>query len=419
MKGYRLLLWSLGLAALGALLYGLLAEDPGYLLLEWRDYSVESTAVAALALIAGVWLLLRVALAVLLWPLRAWRRHGERSARRRLADGISAAQRGEHATALKLLNRAARRARFRVPALVAATDSARALSDEIAEQRALAALEAEDPEAARLARARGLLCQGQVAAALELLRAAMEPAAPALRIERTRAALAQGEASIALADLKALKAAGACVPTSLEVEVQCATLRHSADIEALRQHMAELPRVARTQAAPVAAFAARARALAAADVADDAIEHALRRHWDEVLVADYGHQAQGSQRERIRRAEAWLDEHPDSPALQLALGRLCRIDGLWGKAEAHLLRASHGPHAAAAWEELALAFVAQGEELRARQALQNAFAVQRGEAASALAVRPRSLANPGSESLERRSSMGVPLLADGSAPQAD
>jgi sugar/nucleoside kinase (ribokinase family) len=36
----------------GALLFGLLAEDPGYLLLEWRGYAIESTAVAALALAA-------------------------------------------------------------------------------------------------------------------------------------------------------------------------------------------------------------------------------------------------------------------------------------------------------------------------------------------------------------------------------
>lgn len=419
MKGYRLLLWSLGLAALGALLYGLLADDPGYLLLEWRDYSIESTAVAALALVLVGWLLLRVLMAVLLWPLRAWRRHGERSARRRLAAGLRAAQRGEHASALKLLNRAARRFRFRVPALVAAIDSARALGDEAAEQRALAILQSDEPEAARQTRADALVAQGHTGTALELLREAAEPPAPALRLLRIRAALAEGEVGIAQADLRALKAAGACLPATLEIEVQCAMLRHSPDLAVLQQRFAELPRALRSQVEVAAAFSARARGFDAAAVADDAVELALRKHWDERLVADYGRAGRDSQRERIRTAEDWLQEHPDSAALQLALGRLCRIDGLWGKAEAHLLRASHGRFAADAWEELALALVAQGEELRARQALQNALAAQRGQGVSALASRPRHLPSNGSEAIERRSSMGVPLLADGSTPEAE
>lgn len=419
MKSYRLLLWGLGLAALGALLFGLLAEDPGYLLLEWRGYAIESTAVTALALVAAAWLLLRVLLGLLLWPLRAWRRHGERTARRRLADGLLAAQRGEHATALKLFNRAARRARFRVPALAAAAESARALADDAAELRALSALDEADAESARLARARSLLARGDAAAALVLLRAAAEPPAPAVRIERIRAALAEGEAGAALQDLRALKASAAAVPAELEAETLAAALRHSPDLELLRQRMAELPRGARIEPRLVAAFADRARALDAPELADDAIEQALRKQWDEPLVADYGRAGRGDQRERIRRAEAWLEEHPDSPALQLALGRLCRIDGLWGKAEAHLLRASQGAHAAVAWEELALAFVAQGEELRARQALQNALAAQRGQAPSTLSARARTAIGVGSEAIERRSSMGVPLLADGSAPQAD
>lgn len=419
MRGYRLLLWSLALAALGALLYGVLADDPGYLLLEWRSYSIESTAVAALALVLAGWLLLRVLMAVLLWPLRAWRRHGERSARRRLADGLRAAQRGEHATALKLLNRAARRARFRVPALVTAVASARALGDEAAEQRALASLEAEDAEAARQARAAALLEQGNSGAALALLQAAAEPPAPALRLLRIRAALAEAEASAALADLRALKAAGVSLPDALELEVHCALLRHAPDLQALQLRLAELPRAQRSQVPIAAAFSARARSFDAAALADDAVEQALRKQWDEALVADYGRAAQGNQRERIRTAEDWLQAHPDSAALQLALGRLCRIDGLWGKAEAHLLRASQGRFAAEAWEELALALVAQGEEARARQALQNALAARRGQAVSALAPRPRSLASTGSEAIERRSTMGVPLLADGSAPEAD
>lgn len=418
MKAYRLLLWVLALAALGALLYGLLAADPGYLLIEWRGYALETSLVAGLGLALMAWIGFRLMLALLAWPLRAWRRHGERSARRRLADGLLAAQRGEHASALKLLNRAARRPRFRVPAQIAAFASAQALDDEAAAARILEQLREAEPEAARLCEVEALLARGESAAALALAQRASEPPAPALRLLRMRAALAEGEASAAASDLRALKAAGQPVSSEIETAVHLGLLRHSPDLPVLQQRYAELPKAVRGEPQRVAAFCQRARALGGASEADDAIEQTLRRDWHEALAADYGRSASGSQRERIRRAEAWLEEHPDSPALQLALGRLCRIDGLWGKAEAHLLRACQGPHAALAWEELGLALSAQNEDARARQALANALAAARGEPSSPLTPRPRALPGATSEAVERRSSMGVPLLADGSAPEA-
>jgi HemY protein len=419
MKAFRLLLWVLGLAALGALIYSVLADDPGYLLIEWRGYSLEATLVTALGLLLATWVLFRLMLALLLWPLRAWRRHGERSARRRLADGLRALQRGEHALALKLCSRAARRERLRVPALVAAVQAARALGDDSSADALLLQLDAADAEAARQARAEGLLQTGQIGAARSLLHEAVEPLSPALRRLRIEAALRDAEPSAAATDLRVLKPAlTASVYAELEQRVQIALLSHSSDLSLLRQRFAELPKSARSEAGVVTAFCHAARALGGASDADDALEHVLRRSWHESLAADYGRAAEAPQRDRIRRVEAWLEERPDSPALQLALGRLCRIDGLWGKAESHLLRASHGPYAAAAWEELGLALSAQGEDARARQALQNALASARGQASTALAPRQRALRGGESQAIERRSSMGVPLLADGSAPEA-
>jgi len=99
------------------------------------------------------------------------------------------------------------------------------------------------------------------------------------------------------------------------------------------------------------------------------------------------------------------------------LGRLCREDGLWGKAEAYLQSALQFDARADAWEELAATLAAQGEEPRARRALQNTLRVQRGEAATPLPNRPRVAATAPQPVLESRSSMGVPMLSVDSSPE--
>ncbi|MFK7963399.1 MAG: heme biosynthesis HemY N-terminal domain-containing protein [Burkholderiaceae bacterium] len=43
--------------------------------------------------------------------------------------------------------------------------------------------------------------------------------------------------------------------------------------------------------------------------------------------------------DKLAMAERWLVRHPDNPLVLATLGRLCLIEGLWGKAEAFLKRA--------------------------------------------------------------------------------
>jgi HemY protein len=66
------------------------------------------------------------------------------------------------------------------------------------------------------------------------------------------------------------------------------------------------------------------------------IEDALDEQWDSGLAALYGDCAQGDALGRIARAEKWLHEQPGDAALLLTLGRLCRYQQLWGKAESYL-----------------------------------------------------------------------------------
>ena len=82
-----------------------------------------------------------------------------------------------------------------------------------------------------------------------------------------------------------------------------------------------------------------ARLLIAADDCLNAqriVEDALDEEWDSSLVAVYGECKGGDVLGRIAQGEDWLKRHPRDAQLLLTLGRLCRQQQLWGKAQSYL-----------------------------------------------------------------------------------
>jgi len=62
----------------------------------------------------------------------------------------------------------------------------------------------------------------------------------------------------------------------------------------------------------------------------------LNRHWDERLVHLYGDVQEEDVSAQQTQAERWLEEHPEDAALLLALGKISRRNQLWGKARSCL-----------------------------------------------------------------------------------
>lgn len=62
----------------------------------------------------------------------------------------------------------------------------------------------------------------------------------------------------------------------------------------------------------------------------------LAARWDSELVQLCGQMGGDDPTAANARAEKWLPEHPGDAQLLLALGRLCRSQRLWGKAENYL-----------------------------------------------------------------------------------
>ncbi|MGE5386730.1 MAG: heme biosynthesis HemY N-terminal domain-containing protein [Betaproteobacteria bacterium] len=74
----------------------------------------------------------------------------------------------------------------------------------------------------------------------------------------------------------------------------------------------------------------------AADVIETQLDNGQEESWHDDLITLYGMLAGSELTARIARAERWLQGRPRDAGLLLALGRLCRRQRLWGKAQSYL-----------------------------------------------------------------------------------
>ena len=417
MRWFWNILLVLALAAAGALLYQHLAADPGHVQLVWRGWVLESTGVVAVLAL----LLALLAVALLLWllrlPLRLLRRRRQRQARERLAGGLMALHEGRWLRAEKQLLAAARDRALRLPALLHAARAAEARGDHARAQLLLTrAGDADGDTALLLIGVERLLEEDRAALACERLEAAAQrgPLPPRGVELRLRALAASGRADEALGMLGSLRRSQVLEGTrldALERQLAARALHDAHSSDELQQRWDGLSRALRGHPEVVDAFAARAPEFGLDENAAAAIEQVHKRGWSDPLAARYGQLAAAAPTKRLRRAEEWLLAHPDSPQLLVALGHLCRLEQLWGKAEDYLERALARGGGAAAWEELARLHVDRDDEPRARRALDNALRSARGEAALLLPGRgigkPTALDQP----REERDAHGVPRLS--------
>lgn len=114
----------------------------------------------------------------------------------------------------------------------------------------------------------------------------------------------------------------------------------------------------------------------AGDLAEPLIRNALRRYWSEPLVRYYGLLKSADSKAQLAHAEAWLSNHENNGVLLLTLGRLCLRNGLWGKARSYLEASVGAGQLPEAYNELGFLLEQMGEADKAiecyRQGLLNA-----------------------------------------------
>lgn len=418
MKPYRSLVIALLAAVAGVLgAQWLAAQDPatlGRVIVRagGLDYSTTLPAAALLLLVGGL-------LVALLWqalrlPFRTWGRYRKRQSRARLLDGLRALQCGQWTRSERLLSTAGREPRSGPVALAAAVRAADSRGDEEAASAWLAALERSDPTLHAVLQGERLLERGRPVDAVNALDvAAAQPLPPRGLVLRTRALMEIGRAGEAYGLLGALRqqsALPAAELAALEIELAARSLAEAADANLLAERWESLPKPLRAEAPVVAAYAVRAAALRWHDAALRHLDHALDTQWDESLVELYGRLPIGHIDSRRASVQRWLQAHPASPALLLALARLARQQGQWAQAQEFLHRAIAQGGGADAWEELGHGLAAAGDAGLAARAYANALCVARGEPAEELPGRDLRERIHDLAVVEERDEFGLPRL---------
>lgn len=419
MNLWRWILLLVAVAAVAAFGWHWVAEDPGYVLVRLRGWQAELSVVAAAVALLLLWGLLALAVRLVRWPFGALSRRHRRISRQRLGDGLVALMEGRHGDAERDLNRASRLDSLRGPALLASAEAASRRGENSRALEALAEAGQSAPRAARVLRARVLRRDGKAAEALALLAPEADAGSlsPGGWRELAIAALATGDFRRAREALEPLQKSGALGSKNyalLEGQVLAASLRAAPDGAALNQLWSQLPKAQRRAPAAIDAYARAAAGYGMVLAAMDEVESALRRDWSPLLIETYGVLGEDNLDARLRRAETWLDTHPNDPYLLLTLGRMCVRLKLWSKAHAYLERSLALKPTADVWEALGDAYAGEGDDALAQQCYRNALAFHRGVAVTPLPQDklrgPRLDTRP--VAVEERSEHGVPRLRE-------
>ncbi|UPG95018.1 heme biosynthesis protein HemY [Luteibacter aegosomatissinici] len=416
MKLWRWIVGLILVAVIAAFAWHWVADDPGYVMIHLRGTTLQMTVVTAVVLLLVAWAAIAFLVALIRWPFGAMNSRHRRLSRQRLADGLVALIEGRHGEAERDLNRAARYPSVRGPALLAAAEAAERHGESSRAIETLDLAAQETPRAARVLRARLMRRTGRAAEGAALLAPEANSGAltPAGWVEFAEASLASGDARNAMRALEPLRKSGelgASAFNELESRVVTAAIVAQPDGASLSAFWSQLPKGQRRLPAAIDAYARQAMRYGQSMAAMDEIESALRREWSPELVATYGGMGAEDLEQRVRRAEAWVDTHPNDAVLLTAVGRMCVRMHLWGKARPYLERALAIAPSAVAWEALGDVYVGEQQPELAQRCYRNAFALARGEAAESLPELRMGRIDTRVTAVEERDQHGVPRLS--------
>jgi HemY protein len=417
----RWLLGGLLAIAAGGVLASLIAHDPGYFLVAWGRYSLETSFWVGLLLLVVIHLCVRGTVRALAWM----RRHGVglggfmvqrrlRLARARTRSGLLALAHGDLEQARAELARAAPDADEPLVNYLNAARIAEA-QDDLPGRDALLDAAARLPDAARevaLLRAELLLGRGDAAQALALLQglpegpvAGADAAARALGlVARCHRLLGDAEAlAQVLPAVRRRRALSATAIATLEADLLIrrllGTWPGAADATASpaagrgvadARHVAQVWKTAsREQRARPDVIAAGARAYARAGVPERAealLREALDAGLQPDLLMEYASLLVDSTRQ-LGQLRRWRDRHPGDVPLLLALARVAARAGNVVEARAALEDVLARTPSAPAATELGRLLLAGGDAAAAARQFEAALGIDGGPGTGGVVAR--------------------------------
>jgi len=373
---------------LGAGMVALIDSEPGYLLVAYRDYTVETSLWIGLLLIALIVLTLYAALrllhrvlaspgSLLFWATSRKRRQAARLTNRGLMNFIE----GNWKQARRQLQRGAQ------------YSDAPAFNHLMAPR---ASFQLEDRSQMRGDLEAALASDSQSAAAVDLVQAELQ--LQSAQYGRALASLDRAETSgsrtpqslrlrskalLALSDWEGLRA---LLPDLQKHEVlsarKLARLRRETAVRLLRVAAGDLgdntvtalqrawkqtPTDLQNDERVLHRYVALLASAGATEEALSLIVRILKKRWDSVLVEQFGRLPGKNPQQQLALAEGWLVGREKEPTLLLCLGRLAARQRLWGQARDYFERSISVDPGDAACAELGRLLAASGDYLQASQ----------------------------------------------------
>jgi|TARA_B110000908_G_scaffold86926_1_gene103839 HemY protein len=129
----------------------------------------------------------------------------------------------------------------------------------------------------------------------------------------------------------------------------------------LEKLWAQLPKAAVINSETVACYADQLIALGEMQKAEKLIRSQLKKDWDRALISRYGKVEADDVAKQLIHAENWLKERNNDAALLLCLGRISLRNALWGKAREYFENSLKLEKSAAVYGELARLLAHLGE----------------------------------------------------------
>ena len=402
MKRSFLLLLILALLLLAGALAPMFRNDPGHVLINFGDWTVETSVLVLASAFLILWFAVQIAVWLWRMPVETARRMREQRAFRQLEKGLLALTEGDWGAAEKALEKSAS-AQGRTTAQYLA--AAQAADSQDAHDRREYYLEQANSGSSKkrflveLTRARMLLANGNRGAALPILQGLHKHRRkhPQVLELLSRCHRELGHWDELQAILPALRKAGvlnADQAQDLQEEIAVNKLRSASNAEELQAVWKKLSRVMRQHAAVVDTFAIGAARQERGDLAEPVISASLKHEWNPALVLRYGDPGADDRSIRLKQCEKWLKQHPDDAGLHLALGRLCAAESLWGKAREHMVKSLELEPSSLGYDAFGQLLEHQGELEPAMACFRNALRMNQGQSPKPLPTGTARLSAP-------------------------
>jgi len=375
----KTLLTALLVLAVSVLLALAVKSDNGYVLIGYKQWSIEGSLafflVSNLLVFAALYLLLRVLSRIWSIPrqLHGWQDHrSQERARRELNQGLVQLSEGHWQSAEKYLIKHADRSDAPLLNYLAAARSAQQQGAHNRRDHYLQLAHESMPSAdvaVGLTQAELQLEHEQLEQALATLMHLRQVAPRHTHVLKLLKELYErigdwNELNTMLPELKKRRVLGASELQELEQRMYRKLLdsaASSSDSDLLRDTWKSFPQSIRQGHPMVMLYANYLKERDADDEVAQLLKRAIDQQWNDGLVELYGRVGAADAAVQLTQAEKWLQDQPKNPTLLMALGRLCLRNRLWGKARSYLEASIGVKPSAPAYRELGVLLERMGE----------------------------------------------------------